>query len=136
MQNLYDKLKKHGQEHVLKFIDELNPAQRCELLMQLEQIDFDELDKLIEEYVIKTPEIKIPADLEPAPFFPLNPVNATQKELYTRAIIDGKKLLQKGKVAALTVAGGQGTRLGFDSPKGTYPITPVKGKSLFQYLSI
>ena len=135
MQNIYDKLKKHKQEQVLKFIDELNPDQSYELLHQLEQLDFDELDKLIAEYVLKTPEIKIPADLKPAPFFPLIPKDTEQEKLYTQAAAKGKELLKAGKVAALTVAGGQGTRLGFDAPKGTYPITPVEKKSLFQYFA-
>jgi len=44
----------------------------------------------------------------------------------------GERLLREGKVAALVVAGGQGTRLGFDGPKGSFPIAPVSGKSLFQ----
>ncbi len=135
MQDIYNVLKKHKQEHVLKFIDELNPSQSTELLQQLEQIDFDELDNLIDEYVMQEPEIKIPADLEPAPFFPLKAKDARQEELYTQAIAKGRELLQEGKVTALTVAGGQGTRLGFDAPKGTYPITPVKKKSLFQYFA-
>ncbi len=135
MQDLYNKLKEHKQEHVLKFIAKLDPGERGELLQQLEQIDFDELDNLIDEYVKKTPEIKIPADLEPAPFFPLKPEDSKQEELYFQAVAKAKELLQAGEVAALTVAGGQGTRLGFDAPKGTYPITPVKRKSLFQYFA-
>ncbi len=135
MQEIFDKLKKYKQEHVLKFIDELNLGQRYQLLHQLEQIDFDELDNLIEEYVKKQPEIKIPEDLAPAPFFPLAPKDEHHKKLYAKAIAKGESLLKEGKVAALTVAGGQGTRLGFDAPKGTYPITPVKNKSLFQYFA-
>lgn len=44
----------------------------------------------------------------------------------------GKMLVREGKVGCLILAGGQGTRLGFDGPKGMYPVTPIKGKSLFQ----
>jgi UDP-N-acetylglucosamine/UDP-N-acetylgalactosamine diphosphorylase len=44
----------------------------------------------------------------------------------------GEAALRAGQVAAFTVAGGQGTRLGFDGPKGTFPVTPVKHKTLFQ----
>ena len=47
----------------------------------------------------------------------------------------GRKLVKEGKVACLVVAGGQGTRLGFDGPKGAFPITKIKKKSLFQRLS-
>ena len=135
MQDIFDKLKKYKQEHVIKFIDELNPIQRSRLLHQLEQIDFTELDNLIKEYVKHEPEINIPADLAPAPFFPLKAKNTELEKLYARAKAKGEELLKEGKVAALTVAGGQGTRLGFDAPKGTYPITPVKNKSLFQYFA-
>ncbi|MDD5698999.1 MAG: UDPGP type 1 family protein [Victivallaceae bacterium] len=135
MQSLYDLLKKHHQEQVLRFVDKLNPGKSSELLHQLEQLDFDELDQLIDEYVKHSPEMKIPADLEPAPFFPLKPETAGREELYLQAAARGRELLQDGRVAVLTVAGGQGTRLGFDAPKGTYPITPVKRKSLFQYFA-
>jgi UDP-N-acetylglucosamine/UDP-N-acetylgalactosamine diphosphorylase len=44
----------------------------------------------------------------------------------------GKELIHQGKVAAFVVAGGQGTRLGFDGPKGDFPISPIKNKTLFQ----
>jgi UDP-N-acetylglucosamine/UDP-N-acetylgalactosamine diphosphorylase len=44
----------------------------------------------------------------------------------------GENLISQGKVAAFVVAGGQGTRLGFDGPKGIFPISPVKNKTLFQ----
>ena len=135
MQDISQKLEKYNQEHLLKFIDELNPTQRCQLLKQLGEIDFDELDDLIKEYVMQEPEIKIPEDLAPATFFPLKAKDANQEKLYARAFKKGEELLKAGKVAALTVAGGQGTRLGFDAPKGTYPITPVKKKSLFQYFA-
>ena len=46
----------------------------------------------------------------------------------------GKKLLTQGKVSAVVLAGGQGTRLGMDKPKGCYPLSPIMQKSLFQRL--
>jgi UDP-N-acetylglucosamine/UDP-N-acetylgalactosamine diphosphorylase len=51
---------------------------------------------------------------------------------YEKGREQGEQLLRAGRVAAFTVAGGQGTRLGFDGPKGALPVTPVRGKSLFQ----
>src|SRR5690606_26193925 len=44
----------------------------------------------------------------------------------------GEEVLRQGKVAAFTVAGGQGTRLGYDAPKGTFNVTPIRQASLFQ----
>jgi UDP-N-acetylglucosamine/UDP-N-acetylgalactosamine diphosphorylase len=53
-----------------------------------------------------------------------------QKDTVARTA--GEEMLSRGKIAAFLVAGGQGTRLGFDGPKGMFPVTPVKKKSLFQ----
>ncbi len=125
----------HGQQHVLRYFDRLDDAGRRQLAGQLAAIDFDELDELIRDYVLVRPQTAIPGDLAPAPFFPLEPAGAAQAELYRRARERGAELLRQGRVALLTVAGGQGTRLGFDGPKGTYPIGPVTGRSLFAYFA-
>ncbi len=129
--NLVEKLKAAGQPRLAKALESLDGASKAQLKAQLEQIDWEELPKLIKDYVLKKPESSIPSDLSPAPFFPIKPKDAKQAELYKRAEAEGRKLLSEGKVAALTVAGGQGTRLGYDGPKGTFPITPVKSKTLF-----
>ena len=130
-----EKLCTFGQEHILNFITELNQAQQEQLLAQIGEIDFEELDELIEKYVKNKQEIKIPENISPSPYFSENPENDNHKKLYADAEKKGKELLSDGKVAALTVAGGQGSRLGFDGPKGSYPVTPVKNKTLFQYFS-
>jgi len=105
------------------------------LTEQLLEINWDELPELIRDYVFHKPETSIPEDLTPAPFFPFPAKTQEQEELYSKAESIGKELISQGKAAALTVAGGQGTRLGFDGPKGTFPITPVLHKSLFQYFA-
>jgi len=132
---ILNKLEKYGQEHLLRFWNELNEAEQKQLAGQIENIDFNNLSGLIADYVMKKPENSIPADLKPAPFFPLKPADAEMEKLYRQAVKTGEGLLKKGEVACLTVAGGQGTRLGFDGPKGTYPIGPVSGKSLFGYFA-
>ncbi|HJO96210.1 MAG TPA: UDPGP type 1 family protein [Victivallales bacterium] len=132
---LYETLSKHNQEHLLLFWDQLNSAQKDKLADQIRNINWDQLDELIKEYVIKKPETKIPVDLKPADYYPMNPDAEEYKKLYIEAENKGKKLVSESKIAAFTVAGGQGTRLGFDGPKGTYPITPIKGKTLFQYFA-
>ncbi len=132
---LHDRLSKFGQEHLLNFFDELNREEQNVLTAQINEINWNEIDRLIKEYVLMKPAIKIPADLAPAPFFPLNPKNNEQRVLYKKALEKAKNLLSSSKVAPFTVAGGQGTRLGFDGPKGTFPITPIQRKSLFQYFA-
>ncbi len=134
-QQLIDNLKKYGQEHLLKFYDSLNDAEKADLTSELEKIDFANLDKLIKTYVMSKPEMSIPDDLTPAPYFPMNPETAEQQKLYAEAEAEGKKLIAAGKVGCLIVAGGQGTRLGFDGPKGTYPIGPVSNNSLFSFFA-
>ena len=69
--------------------------------------------------------------LEPAPYEPL-PARGGDAKAWERARQTGEDALRAGRVAAFTVAGGQGTRLGYDGPKGTFPVTPVTGHSLFQ----
>jgi UDP-N-acetylglucosamine/UDP-N-acetylgalactosamine diphosphorylase len=134
-QELYDILNQYDQTHLLKFWHELSADSQEQLGSQIKSIDWDNLSGQINNYVLTKPETLIPHDLQPAPYFPVAPKNKEQAELYNRAFDKGHELLCGGRVAALTVAGGQGTRLGFDGPKGTYPITPVKNKTLFQYFA-
>ncbi len=129
-------LKKFGQDQLLRFTACATGEENSKLESELEKINFPYLDKLIKDYVLKKPEISIPDDLAPAPYFPLIPETAEQKEFYDQAEKIGKNLISEGQVACLTVAGGQGTRLGYDGPKGTYPIGPVSGRSLFEYFAL
>ena len=135
MKNRDEILAEYGQEHLKQALAQATPEQRERLEKQLDEIDFEELQELIREYVLQKPVTEIPDDLAPAPFFPLNPTDEKLLSYYEKAREEGKKLLREGKVAFLVVAGGQGTRLGFDGPKGTYPICPVSGKTLFGYFA-
>lgn len=134
--SLKDTLKKFGQEHLLRFENSATPEENAALEAELEKINFAHLDKLIKDYVLKRPDIAIPSDLQPAPYFPLIPENDEQKKLYDAAEAEGRKIISEGRAACLIVAGGQGTRLGYDGPKGTYPIGPVSGRSLFEYFAL
>ena len=71
------------------------------------------------------------SDLTPAPYEAL-PKNGGDQAAWAEAKTAGEEALRAGRVAAFVVAGGQGTRLGYDGPKGTYPVTPVLKKPLFQ----
>ncbi len=124
-------LRQCGQAHLLAFWPQLTDAQRAALLDDLDQIDFDRCAPLIDAYVRRRPQVALPPRLEPAPCYPVEPAPA-QVELYGRARQAGEAAIRAGRVAAFLVAGGQGTRLGFDGPKGAFSITPVRSAPLFQ----
>jgi UDP-N-acetylglucosamine/UDP-N-acetylgalactosamine diphosphorylase len=114
----------HGQEHVLAFWDELDAEQRAVLEAEIRAIDFSLLERLIEEHVLTEPVGK--PDLEE-----LEPV-AVERAPSAEALAAGESALAGGEVGVVLVAGGQGTRLGFDGPKGTFGVGPVSNASLFQ----
>ncbi len=122
-------LEARGQQHTLRFYDELAPAQRDHLLEQIRAINFDALDDLIKHYVLDKPQPNLPREIRPAPYYANDPDDHYDAAHYRDVGID---LVKAGKVAAFTVAGGQGTRLGWRGPKGTYPATVVTGKPLFR----
>lgn len=123
----------HGQGQVFRFWNDLSSEERSELLRQAKEIDLDELDRLVAT-LVKSEGIHEAVDfqaLQPAPYRAL-PDDVESDPEWREARRLGEEAIRAGKVAAFTVAGGQGTRLGYDGPKGTFPVTPVKGKSLFQ----
>jgi UDP-N-acetylglucosamine/UDP-N-acetylgalactosamine diphosphorylase len=128
---LRQKLASIQQEQVLRFWDELDDVGRRRLAGQLEALDLDLIADLAETQVRQKAQIPLPKDIQPAPAYPRVPGEAHRK-LYQDAESRGRELLRAGKVAAFLVAGGQGTRLGYDGPKGEYKVTPIKQKPLFQ----
>ncbi|MFO0873416.1 MAG: UTP--glucose-1-phosphate uridylyltransferase [Phycisphaerales bacterium] len=126
------RLRSHGQEHVLTFVDRLAPAQVAALLDQVEAINFNELDELIRTLVLAKPAVALPPTLEPATCYAHDARSAARPWDRDRFRAIGDELLRHGRVAAFTVAGGQGTRLGWNGPKGTFPATVVMGKPLFR----
>jgi UDP-N-acetylglucosamine/UDP-N-acetylgalactosamine diphosphorylase len=120
-----------GQSHVFRFVDSLDASAKQKFLAQLELFDPEQLSKLADEYVTQKPKIAIPSDIRPVQAFPREP-GAERKKMYADATHRGEELLRGGKIAAFLVAGGQGTRLGYDGPKGEYQVTPIKRKPLFQ----
>ena len=125
-------LEEHGQSHVLRFYDELTPPQQTALLEQIAEIDLGGLDTLTAKYVHKKPEFEVPQNIEPPEIVPARPKDDETAKLRTDALARGEELIAAGKVAAFVVAGGQGTRLGFEGPKGCFLATPVAHKPLFQ----
>lgn len=125
-------LELHGQQHLLRFYEELSDDQRSSLLGQIAAINFAELPRLVETYVRRKPEVCLPGNLCPPPIVPAKPADKDLVAELAKAKKHGETLIDEGKVAAFVVAGGQGTRLGFEGPKGCYECTPVAHKPLFQ----
>ena len=130
VETLTSRLKHHRQEHLLTFFDQLSGDQRLQLLQDLENIDLDLTDRLARQFIHTEPQAQIPNEILPAPYFPASPPPDRQEQ-YDSAHRLGQDLITANKVAAFTVAGGQGTRLNIDGPKGDVPVTPVRQKTLF-----
>ena len=125
---LKDRLASIGQGNVLRFYDRLDDAGKSKLDGQLAALDLGTLPELVGGYVRNKPKVELPHDIQPVKAFP----NTSSDDQYAKAKARGEELLNQGKVAAFLVAGGQGTRLGYEGPKGEYPVTPIKQKPLFQ----
>lgn len=124
-QEAYEKLEKYGQLHVLKYYEELNDGEKEALLLQIEQTDFEVLS-LCEKKEALNPRGKI----EPIEVMQLPEIEKKRDE-YTKIGLDA---IRAGKVGAVLLAGGMGTRLGSDEPKGVYNIGLTKEVFIFQRL--
>ncbi len=121
-----------GQGQVFAFWDRLDEAGRAGLLDQAREIDLAEVARLTGALLDPAGAAGVDlSDLAPAPYV-ARPEQGGDAAAWREARAAGETALRAGRVAAFTVAGGQGTRLGFDGPKGTFPITPVRRKPLFQ----
>jgi UDP-N-acetylglucosamine/UDP-N-acetylgalactosamine diphosphorylase len=125
-------LKNHHQSNILAFWDQLEDGQKQNLLAQIQRLDFAKIDVWVEKFIKNYTPHAIKSNFVPATSYNSTPVGPDQQRKYTEAVKLGRELIAAGKVAAFVVAGGQGTRLGFDGPKGNFPISPVKKKTLFQ----
>tara|TARA_R110002049_G_scaffold4601_6_gene32916 strand:+ start:131341 stop:132738 length:1398 start_codon:yes stop_codon:yes gene_type:complete len=127
LQNLLSPL---GQDHVLQFWDELDEQQRSRLAGQIESLDLNQLSKLIADEDEK-PDFADMAARASSPPAVLADGSGTDWSI-DQARQRGEAALAAGEVGVVVVAGGQGTRLGFDQPKGMFPIGPVSDRTLFQ----
>ena len=122
-------LNKYNQEHLLNGYEELPENKKKELLKQLQEIDFELIDSL---YKKTKKGVDLSNDkIEPIEYVDKFKLNENYKEFESI----GKKAICEGRLAAVTMAGGQGTRLGHNGPKGTYDIGLDSHKSLFELLS-
>ncbi len=120
---LLSQLQTLGQNHVLNGWDKLNTDQRASFIAELSAINFHELNELINQ-------AKQPA--QPPKSQQIDPLPVAPRHGSPRETSIGEDALRRGEVAALIVAGGQGSRLGFEKPKGMYPVGVISGASLFK----
>lgn len=122
-----EKVKQYGQEHVLKYYDELDEAGRAELLGQIAETDFAVLDSLKQK----------DKGVQKGKITPLGAMELAEieadKEHYSEI---GMQAIRAGKVGAVLLAGGMGTRLGSDEPKGVYNIGITKEIYIFERLIV
>ncbi len=123
----YEQFSAHGQKHLFDDWQALTAEQQENLLTSLSAIDLPTLAAQQEYLKDVRPQEK--SDKSFAPFNEYVSSGSPSLQLL------GRELVANGKVGCLLVAGGQGSRLGYALPKGTYPISPIKEKSLFQLVA-
>lgn len=129
-QKLIENAVEKGQEHLFKWWEDLSETEKVQLLDQLRTVDLDFMAALTAQ--IQEPEISIDMSrFSPPDIYPI-PETAEQKEREEKARNMGEEAIRQGRLGIFVVAGGQGSRLGFNGPKGAFPIGPVSQKPLFQ----
>lgn len=121
-----------NQNHILDYWNDLNEDQQQAFFDQLSAIDYTQVDHLINTWVLNEHSGEHFDSITPANVLP--PIIDTwQSESAQKAKIAGEEALRAGRVGLVLVAGGQGTRLGYNGPKGAFPIGPISGRSLFAF---
>ncbi len=121
-QTIIDKVTQSGNEHIFYFWNQLIDSGKDRLISRLREVSFEQINSFFLKY--KQGET-ITGDLLPTDYCSLSDRQSADYNI-------GLKAMQNGEVAFVTVAGGQASRLGYDKPKGCFPISPVKQKTLFQ----
>jgi UDP-N-acetylglucosamine/UDP-N-acetylgalactosamine diphosphorylase len=129
---LVERLNKHDQGHLLRWWGALDDRMRAQLKAEIESIDFAQLDRLVAE-LVRGDATALPAQEKVQAIEVVRlPQTDGERAARRRAAGAGANALAAGEVGVILVAGGSGTRLGFDGPKGTFPIGPVSSATLFQ----
>ena len=128
---IYERLKAYGQTQLLAFWDTLSESEQRNLLMEIAETDFDTMQMLYRKArEASAGDAQRPFEkLEPLPCLDTTVLTEQEKILLGRSGMDG---IRNGELAALTMAGGQGTRLGHNGPKGTFDIGLPSRASLFE----
>ena len=122
-------LKKYNQEHLLQFYNELDEIQRKVFLKEIFKTDFKGLNKLYKNSF--NDDSIDPKKIAPIEYVSSMNLDYKQRDFYKSI---GERIISNGELAVITLAGGQGTRLGYKGPKGCYEIDVPPKKSLFEFL--
>lgn len=127
---LEEKLAPFKQSHVLRFWDELSESEQVALAEQINSLDLALIEKLFKEHAGagQWEQLAAKADVPPA----ITLADFADKESYDQAYQTGCTALKSGKLGMILVAGGQGSRLGFNHPKGMFEIGPISNRTLYQ----
>ena len=126
-----DKLKEYGQNHIVNILEKLDETKKQKLIEQINKIDFHQMMEL---YQNTKKEIKFKeGKIEPVPYLDKAKLTKDQREEFDEL---GEEIVKNNQYAVVTMAGGQGTRLGHTGPKGTFKLDVYgKGKYLFEILA-
>ena len=126
-----DILKEYNQEHIIKLLETLDEEKQNELIEQILKIDFHQINELYENTKKKV-EFK-EKKIEPISYMDKAKISKEQEVEFNQI---GSRIIRNGQYAVVTMAGGQGTRLGHPGPKGTFKLDVYgKGKYLFEILT-
>lgn len=129
---LRDRLTAAGQERLADLIDRATPEDAAALAAQVAQLDLALIGRLVDQFVGHDAPPGASGVLTPPDAVPLPRTPADRaREADVRA--HGEAAVRAGEIGLVLLAGGQGTRLGFDGPKGTFPFGPVRGTTLFAH---
>ena len=124
-------LKEYNQEHVVRLMKKLDVEKQEELINQIQEIDFHQISEL---YNNTKKEIEFKeSKIQPLKYLDKAKLTPEQRTKFDEL---GEKAVRNGEYAVVTMAGGQGTRLGHTGPKGTFKLDVYgKGKYLFEILT-
>ncbi len=126
-EQLFEEANKYHQEHIIGLYKRLDDEGKKKLLEDVSKINFEEIEKLFE----LTKAQKNDASFEVEALDALD-ANAISKEEKTELVSIGEEAIKNGEYAVVMMAGGQGTRLGFNGPKGTFDFGLASHKTIFE----